>query len=186
MHAQNKGRPEFGRDSVEIVIWRLITLHLAGLITVCAVQMPHPGAFDDLERLLYDHRPRAFFLIRDALFKRETAVFHFLSRRISGPAQFYGPFEILSVIGNEIDGAFSRAQKMLSRIGRVAAVQEHCVILLACYIIRLDQTVRTETGRSVLRQRADQHGRHREEQRCLVKIVHDSQILKAAHSTSFQ
>ena len=185
IHAQDKGRSEFGSDPVEVVVGRLVALHLAGLISVRTVQVPHPGALDDLEGFLHDQRTRTLFSVCETSFQSEAAVFHFLRRCVSWPAELHGPFEIFPVIRNEVDGTFSRAQNVLGRIGRVAAVQEHCVILLACHVIRLDQTVRTEAGRPVLRQRADQHGRHREKQRGLVKIVYDSQIFKAAHGSSF-
>jgi hypothetical protein len=56
----------------------------------------------------------------------------------------------------------------------VTAREEHCIVVLACNVVRLDEGVRTKIGGAILAQGADYNGGHREEQGCLIKIIHNA------------
>ena len=181
--AQNEVRSELARDAVEVVIRRLIAVQLAGLVAVGAVQLAHPCAFKDLDRVGDHHRTHIVrvFLHDLALLQRELAVGHFVLRLVARPGELHGFLEVLRVVVDEVDGALAGAEDVLRGVGGIAAVEEHGVAALARHIVRRDQGVGSERRGAVLGKGADNDGRHRVVQRGLVEVVHDPQVFKAAH-----
>ena len=59
--------------------------------------------------------------------------------------------------------------------------EKHCIVILACYIVGLNEGVGTKVGAAVLTQCADYDRGHREIQTCLIEIVHDSKVFKTTH-----
>ena len=78
------------------------------------------------------------------------------------------------LVVDEVEGAFAVTKNVLRGIRGVSATQEHSIIVLTCNVIRLNERVRTEVSLSVLAKRADDYRRHREKERCLIKIIYYS------------
>ena len=172
---------ELGGDAIEIVVGRLVAVELAGLIVLSAVQLPDPGAFDDLDGIGQDHGALALCL---ALLQLEFAVRHLVLGLVAGPGELHALLEGLGLIVHEVDGALAGTQDVLGSIGGIAAGKQHGIEVLAGHIVGLDQGIGAKGGGAVLAEGADHHGGHGEEQGSLVEIIHHAQILETGHDTS--
>jgi len=177
-------RAEGGSDAVEVVEGALVAVQLPGLVVLRVIQFPHLGALENLVGLRDDLRIQIIRILRGAesVLQGKQTVLHFFLWRVAGPAHADGLFEVLPLVRDKIDGAFAAAQQVLGGIGGIAAVEQHGVVILAGHIIGLHQTVRTAGRHALLCQSADQHSRHGEKGGCLIEIVHDAEIFKAAQN----
>ena len=174
---------ELAGNAVEIVIRAFVSIEFTGKVFIRAVQFPHPGALDDFDGIRQHLRScLTGFFLDQALLQLEIALGHFLGGLISRPGQLDGFLEGGGLIVNKVESALTRAENVLRRIGRIAATQKHGIVIFTGHVIGLHQRVRAQIGGAVLTQRADYHGGHREEQRGLIKIIHDAKILKTAHN----
>ena len=173
---------EFARDAVEVVVGRLVAAEFAGSVPVRAVELPHPGAFDDLDRVGQDLGPLfAGLLLQKALLQAESALRHLVGGLVAGPGELHGLPEGFRFVVDEVDRAAAAAQDVLGGVGRIAAAQEHGVVVPARHVVGLHQGIGAEIRRPVLAEGGDDDSRHREEKRGLVEIVNDTQVFKAAH-----
>ena len=173
---------ELGGDAVEIVIGRLIAVQLTGQIVLGVVQLPYPGAFNDLNGIGENHGP--FFaggLFNETLFQLELAFGHLVLRLVTGPAEFYTFSERLGLIVHKVNGAFAGTQNVLGGVGGIAAGKEHGVEILARNIVGLYQGIGTQSGRAVFTQGGDYHSGHGKKQGGLIKIIYHAKIFKTGH-----
>ena len=165
------------------MIRSLVAVQLAGLIVLRIVQRADPAALDDLNGIGENHGTLlAGGFLQQALFQLELTFGHFILRLITGPGQFDTLFKGLRLIVHKVQSTFAVAQNVLSGVGRVAAAQQHGVVVLTGYIVGLHQRIRTQSSTAVLTQGADHHRGHVEEQRGLVEVVYHAQIFEAGHS----
>ena len=174
---------ELAGNTVEIVVGALVSVQLTGLILIGAVQFPHPGTLDDLNRIR-QHLGSflAGFFLQQALLQLEITLGHLFRGLIAGPGQLHRFLEGRRLIVDEVEGALTGAENILCRIGGIAAAQKHGVVILACHVVGLYQGIGAQIGGAILTKGADYYGRHREKQRGLIEIVHDAKILKTTHN----
>ena len=173
-------------DPVEIMIGILYVMVLPfrkKRRVLAMLEVLHPGAFHRLEGLGNNERELLVRMLfrHEPLFEREPEIFHFLGRLVARPAEADDFLKGLPVVRQEVDDALFSAQDVLRGIGRIPAAEHHGVVVFSCNIERLYEGVRPARGLPVLCQRADEHDRHREKEGCLIEVVDDSEIFKAAH-----
>ena len=131
---------EFTGDTVEIMVWAFIAVKLTGEILVGSVKLTYPCAFDRLNRIGQNHRScLTGFFFNHAFFKLEVALRHLVFRLIPGPGKLYCFFEGLRLIINEVEGTLSVFKNVLCGVRGISATEKHCIIILACHIVGLNQ-----------------------------------------------
>ena len=93
---------------------------------------------------------------------------------VSGPGKLYRFLKGRRLIVDKVQRAFSVTKNVLCGVRRVAATQKHCIVILARYVVRLNQGIRSKVSLAILAKRRDNDGGHREKQRCLIKVIYYS------------
>lgn len=99
----------------------------------------------------------------------KNAVIHLFRRGLAGKAKSHRFLKILAIVRNEVDSCAFCAQYILRRIRAIAALQHHCVVILARNIVRKAQRIRAEIGLPVFADGRNKRRWHRVKRRRLVK-----------------
>ena len=180
---QNEMGTEFRRNAVEVMIRSIVTVELSGEIPVGSVQLSHPGAFHGLDGIgQYHGACLTGFFLDHTLFQLELALGHFFLGLVTGPGQLDRLLEGGRLIINEIQSTLAVPQNVLGGVGGIAAAQQHGVVVLAGYVVGLNQGIGAEGRGTILTKGGDDDSRHGKKQRRLIEIVHDAKILEAAQN----
>lgn len=173
---ENEMRAVAAGDAVELAIGRLVPLEATGAVEIGVLETAVPSTLEDLKRLLHQ---LGTIVAQRTVKQGKEAVFHLFLGGIARKTQPHRLFEVLALVGNEVEGYLARAQDVLGRVGTVAHLEDHRIVVFARDIVGKTQRIGAQIGLPALGHGGRQNGGHRKERGRLIKIVDDTQIFES-------
>ena len=164
----------FGGNAIKVIVGAgVAVINVFHRKAAGVFQLAVPAAFKDLIGLPDDLRAGWILGTGLAVFHGKKIGFHLFFRR-AGESETHRLLKIGAVIRDKIEGAFAALQQVMTGIGGVAAFQQHGIAALAGNVVGEAQGIGADIQAAVIIYGTDAHGRHGEEGRGLVEIIHNT------------